>query len=89
MSGGLLFIAVSGRFVAVAILFMFRLHWVFAAARIILPSQRAGATLHCRIRASHGSGSSCCRARALSADVVISAHGQVHCGAAASLLRGM
>ena len=67
---------------------MFWLHWVFVAARIILRSQRAGATLHGSVQASHGSGSSCCRAQALSADSTISAHGRVHCGAAASLLRG-
>ena len=78
-------------FILFSILFTyyFLVALVFVAAQSILKSQRAGATLHCSVQASHCSGNSCCRTQALSMDSVILAHGQVHCGTAASLLWGM
>ena len=67
-----------------------------------LQLQRVGATLRCGARASHCSGSSCCRARALGARAsVVVVHGLSSCGlqalerrlsscgARAQLLRGM
>ena len=46
--------------------------WVFVAAhRLSLVAVRAGATLHCSVRASHCCAVSCCRARALGAQASV------------------
>ena len=45
----------------------FWLRWVFVVVRRLSLVARAGATLRCGARASHCSGFSCCRARALAA----------------------
>ena len=47
--------------------FFFWLCWVFVAAHGLSLVAVRGATLHCGARASHCSGFSCCRARALGA----------------------
>ena len=62
----------------------FWLHWVFATACGSLQLRRAGATPHCSVQASHCSGLSCCRARALGvrASVVV-ARGLSSCGSQA------
>ena len=62
----------------------FGLHWVFVSARAFLWLRRAGATLGCSVRASHCSGFSCCRARAVGvwASVAV-AHGLSSCSSQA------
>ena len=64
--------------------FNFWLHWVFVAARRLSLVAASGATLRCGTRASHCSGSSCCRARALGtrASVVV-VYGLSSCGSRA------
>ena len=59
----------------------FWLCWVFVAACRLSLVWRAGATLPCGARASHCSGFSCCRARALGAWAsVVVACGLSSCG---------
>ena len=80
----------------------FWLCWVFVAARGLSLVAARGATLRCGERASHCSGFSCCRARALGVWAsVVAARGLSSCGsralecrlsscgARASLLHGM
>ena len=69
------------RFILFIYLFIFWLSWVFVAVRGLSLGARAGATLHCGVRASHCGGFFCCRARALGARAsVVAARRLSSCG---------
>ena len=75
-----------------ALFFFFKLIYLFLFSGCVESSllrvgfllRRAGATLRCGARASHGGGFSCCGARALGAQAsVVVAHGLSSCGSRA------